>query len=515
MGYDAIVIGAGHNGLTLAGLLAKSGRKVLVLERRDRCGGMAAEAEFHPGYRVPGLLHDTASVRPQVVDALQLEKHGLRYRTSEVPVYLPLQGSPGLFLFRDAEKAAAELRGQEAEDATRYAEFRAFLDRIRPFFRRLTEQAAPDIQSLGLGHLFELAGSALALRRLPQKDLLEVLRIGPMCVADWLNEWFKSQLLKAGLAQPALLGNWLGPRSAGSVVTFLLGETTAGLEVAGGPCALIQALESSSRDLGVEIRLRVEAAKIRLGSEKITGVALSDGTQVDAPVVVSTCDPRRTFLELMSLREVPQALAQAMRNWRCRGTTAKLHLALSAPVEFSGRPGLAVEAARVGENLDHLERAFDAVKYGEASSVPMLDVRVPTVSDAGLAPKGHHVVSILAHFAPYHLRGGWTPENRKSFGDAVIDTLGRHVPQLRERIVAGELLAPPDLEERYHLTQGHILHGEQALDQLFSLRPTPSCARHATPVPGLFLASGGTHPGGGITCAPGLLAAGAILHSRI
>src|SRR5215471_10552315 len=185
MGYDAIVIGAGHNGLTVAGLLAKSGRKVLVLERRDRCGGLAAEAEFHPGYRVPGLLHDTASVRRQAVDALQLEKHGLRYRASELPVYLAQESSPGLLLFRDAEKAAGELRALQAEDAQRYVEFRAFLERIRPFFHRLTDQEAPEIQSLGLGHLFELAGSALALRRLAQKDLLDVLRIGPMCIADW------------------------------------------------------------------------------------------------------------------------------------------------------------------------------------------------------------------------------------------------------------------------------------------------------------------------------------------
>jgi phytoene dehydrogenase-like protein len=514
MGYDAIVIGAGHNGLTVAGLLAKSGRKVLALERRDRCGGVAAEAEFHPGYRVPGLLHDTASVRRQVVEALQLEKHGLRYRTSELPVYLAQENSPGLLLFRNAEKTAGELHALQAEDAPRYAEFRAFLERIRPFFHRLTDQEAPEIQSLGLGHLFELAGSALALRRLPQKDLLDVLRIGPMCIADWLNEWFKSPLLKAGLAQPALLGNWLGPRSAGSVVTFLLEEASAGPEVAGGPCALVRALEGSCRELGVEIRLGVETAAIRSDSKGIQGVTLSEGTQIDSRVVVATCDPRRTFLRLLSAREVPPALAQAMRNWRCRGTTAKLHLALSAPPEFSGRPGVTIEAARIGESLDHLERAFDAVKYGEASRVPMLDVRIPTFSDPGLAPKGHHVASILAHFAPYHLRGGWTPEQRKSFGDAVLAALGRHVPQLRERVVAGELLAPPDLEERYSLTEGHIHHGEMSLDQLFSLRPTPSCARHATPVPGLFLASPGTHPGGGVSCAPGLLAAAAVLRAR-
>jgi phytoene dehydrogenase-like protein len=514
MGYDVIVIGGGHNGLTAAGLLAKAGRKVLVLERRDRVGGLCAAEEFHPGYRVPGILHDSASVRPHVIDALQLEHHGLSLRSEELPVYLPKLNNPGLLLFRDSALAAVEIRNFSTKDAQRYAEFRGFLSRVQGFFRRITDQRAPDLKDLSLGHLFEIAGSALALRRLPEKDLMEVLRIGPMSIADWLNEWFETSLLKAGLAQPAISGNWLGPWSSGTVVTFLLSELSARREVVGGPAALVRALEAACLDRGAEIRLGGAVARIVLTSGRVRGVCLEDGTEIAAPVVVSSCDPKKTFLQLMSARDVPAGLADGMRNWRSRGTTAKVHLALNAPLEFAARPGAKIEAARIGDDLDELERAFDAVKYGEYSLNPVLDLRVPSLSDSTLAPPGHHVVSILASFAPYHLRSGWTQERREALGEAVVATLSRHAPTLRERLVWGEVLTPLDLEERLGITEGHIHHGEQCLDQLFSLRPLPSCSRHSTPVPGLYLGSSGTHPGGGVTCAPGSLAADAVLHSR-
>jgi len=513
MEFDAIVIGGGHNGLTAAALLGKAGRKVLVLERRDRVGGLAALEEFHPGYRVPGLLHDTTGLRPFVVEALGLERHGFSFRREELPVYAPQKEGGGLLLHRSAEVSAPEIRNFSARDADRYGDFRRFLSRVREFVAGMLNKPAPELSQPGLRDLWTLSRSAWELRRLGEKDLLELLRLGPLCAADWLNEWFEGKLLKAALAGPAIQGTWMGPWSAGTAANLLFQESVAGFEVQGGPAALTQALESAARSFGVEIRTSSPVAAIRTAGGRAEGVTLTSGEPLDCARVISTCDPRRTFLGLIPAREVPPGLDSSIRQWRCRGTLAKVHLALNGPLEFSGRPGARLEAVRTGEELDELERAFDPVKYGECSSAPILDLRVPTISDPSLAPAGHHVVSILASFAPYDLRAGWSEEKRKSLGESVLDVLERFAPAVRSRVVAGEILTPVDLEERYSLTGGQIHHGEIALDQLFSLRPAPSCARHATPIAGLYLAGGGTHPGGGITAAPGALAAAAVLSS--
>jgi phytoene dehydrogenase-like protein len=511
MGYDFIVIGGGHNGLVAAGLLARSGRRVLVLERREILGGMGALEEFHPGYRTPGLLHDTSSFRRPVAEKLQLERHGLQWRDDEVPAYLPQESGRGLLLYRDPSRAEAEISAFSRKDAESYKSWRGFLGRIRGLLAQIQDEPAPRLGVHGAGDLWDFARRGLALRRLSEKEMLEFLRILPMCVGDYLGERFETHLLKAGLAGPPVAGTWLGPWSAGTVANLLLQESAAGREILGGAAALIRALEAALRSAGAEIRLSAPVRRIRLEGGAVRGVELEGGERLDAPRVISSCDPRRTFLEMIPPRELPAELEAGMRHWRARGTTAAVRLALSGPLDFAGRPGGVFESIRTGEHLDDLERAFDPVKYGEISTRPALDIRVPTLSDPSLAPRGCHVVSILAHFVPYHLLGGWSEERRKALGDRVVQTLSLYAPTLQERIVGGEVLSPADLEARYGLTEGHIHHGEHGLDQMFSLRPALSCSRHATPVPGLYLCGSGTHPGGGITGAPGALAAAAIL----
>ena len=514
MRYDVIVIGGGHNGLTTAALLGNAGRKVLLLERRSVLGGLAALEEFHPGFRTPGVLHDTSGIRRGVADALRLEVHGLKWRAEEVPVFTPQEERSGLLLYRSAERAGVEIRGHSPRDAERYAAWRGFIERIRPMVSRLQNEPAPALGAKSAGDWWDLVRMGLAFKRLAPADLHDFLRIGPMCIADWLNEWFETQVLKAALAGPAIAGTWMGPWSAGTVVTLLLQECAAGREVEGGPAALTRALESACRSNGVEIRLSRPVRRIRLEGGRAKGVDFSDGGAEDAPVVVSSCDPRTTFLNLLDPMDLPSGLETEIGHWRCRGTTGRVSLALTGPLEFAARIGGRFEAARIGEKLDDLEKAFDAVKYGEFSKSPHLEVRVPTVSDPTLAPSGHHVVSILAHFAPYELRGGWDEGRRQAFGEVVVARLARFAPGLPDRIAAAEVMTPADLEDRYGLCGGQIHHGEQGLDQLFSLRPASSCSRHGTPIPGLYLCGSGTHPGGGITCAPASLAAAAILRGR-
>jgi phytoene dehydrogenase-like protein len=332
-----------------------------------------------------------------------------------------------------------------------------------------------------------------------------------MCVADWLNEWFETDLLKALLAGPALTGLFTGPWSAGTTATLLLNECLAGPGVKGGPAALIAALATACQEYGVEIRTACPVQRIRVADGRVSGVTLAGGQTIETTTVASSCEPKRTLLELVAPTDLPLRVEKQIRVYRTRGTTAKVNLALKALPEFIGRPGQQFEVIRIAGSLADLERAFDAVKYRRFSPTPYLDIRIPSLADTSLAPAGHHVASILVQCAPYDLEGGWSEAEREVLGETVVATLDRYAPCLTERIVAREVLTPVDLEVRYGLTGGHVHHGEHGLDQMLFMRPALSCGRYATPLAGLFLCGSGSHPGGGITCGPGALAAKAIL----
>lgn len=508
MTTDIIVIGGGHNGLTAAGLLAKSGRKVVLLERANFLGGVAAGIELTPGYRVPSLLHETGSVDRRVIEELSLHSHGLSLRSADPPVFSPgPKGDPGVLL-----GAGEEESGLSDGDRAQLRKFRSFLERVGEALSPVFHRFAPDIESLGWGDLVGLAKSGLSLRRLGREDLEDFLRAGPMCVADWLNEWFESDRLKAMLAGVAIRGTFTGPWSPGSALQlFYQAARREHAGVSGGGEVLVRALEKSAVAHGVEVQTGAEVERIKVSRGAVTGVTLTSGESFGADLVLCCCDPKRAVLGLLNPVDVPVEFGEEVGNIRTRGTTAKLHLALKAPLEFSSRPGESFERVRIGDHVDDIERAFDAAKYGESSKRPHLDLWIPTVSDPTLAPRGHHVVSILIHYAPYFRKGGWDEKARETLESAAMKRLEEVAPGVGSKVVGSELLTPRDLEERYGLTEGHIDHGEHALDQLVFLRPCSTCRRSATPVDGLFLGSSGTHPGGGISGTPGYLAARSIL----
>jgi phytoene dehydrogenase-like protein len=515
--YDAILIGGGQNGLAAAVRLARAGKKVVVLERRTELGGLCGAIEFHPGYKAPGVLHDEGLVSPVVVAALGLEKHGLRWRDAP-PTLLAEEGGLGILLDRDPAKAEAELATRSRHDADAYHRYRAFIAKLRPLVEQVMTSPPPPLSPSGAGDFWDLAKRGLGLWRLGRHDTLELMRVAPMCVADFLNEQFETPLLVEGLAAPAVIGTFAGPWSAGTTTNLLLHEAAPGRFVQGGPPALIAALERAARVAGVEIRTGAEVAQIRIESGKAAGVTLGkvagdgDGVEtIDAATIIATCDPKRTFLQLIAPGTLPIRVEEEFRRIRMRGTAAKLHLALNGPLELAARPGQLFESIRIGGgHVDDLERAFDAVKYHGVSAKPHLDVRVPTVSDASLAPTGHHVASVVVSYVSHQLDGGWTDERRQGLVESVLSMLERHAPTIRERLVADELLAPADLADRYALTGGQLHHGEPALDQLLVLRPTASSARYTTAVPGLYLGGSGSHAGGGVACTAGLLAAAAV-----
>jgi len=508
--YDIIVIGGGHNGLTAAIALAKKSKKVLVLEKRPILGGIAAGEEFHPGYSTTGLLHDTTGVRPIVIKEFNLEKYGLK--TKKPAVTILSRDGKSLLLSSDLETACAAIAKFSQKDADAYREYRVFISKISGFVQGLLNELPPDLSSFGTKQVWELAKRGLALKRLGKKTMLEFLKVAPMSVADFLNEKFETNFIKAGIAGPAIYGSYTGPWSSYTTLNLLNAECTAGECMVGGPQALVTALEKAAREAGVDIRTTAPVDKITLDeTRKVSGVKLVGGEEIRASLVASSCTPRVTFYELLMPNHISYALEHGIKHYRSRGTTAKVNLALNKSVNFNG-----VEASdfiRTGNSFDEMERAFDPVKYRRFSDEPILDIHIPSLENTSLAPAGHSAMSVLVHFAPHHFDEGWSDTTKDKLSNTVIKTLTTYAPEIAGAIAGSEVLSPADLEERYSLTNGHIFHGEHAVDQLIT-RPIPSCARYATPIPGLYLCGSGSHPGGGITCMPGYLGAKMILENQ-
>lgn len=512
MSSTVVVIGAGHNGLVAAALLARRGHRVRVIEAREVAGGLCAGEEFHPGYRHTGVHHDASTLRPWVCDALQLSTHGLQLRepppileASEGWVLPALRGSaakPG------ADPEVPIVLGAHEEG---FCALEAFLREVAPVLQGFLDNPAPALDPSTLS--WPVLQRALSLRGLGGARMLELMRIAVLSVDDALSEHVASPQIRAALALPALIGAYMGPWSPQSAGLWLLQGARTASDVVGGPAQLSATLEAVAAHHGAEFLFEREVERIRIEDGRVVGVALRGGDEIDASVVVSSLEPRRTLLDLVSPLDLPVQVEDELRSHRVRATSAKLHLALSALPRWASREGT-FERIRVVDDPASLERAFDAAKHRRLPEAPALDVWVPTVSDPGLAPSGHHVASVHVLGVPYEPTGGWSPEARRRLSDAALDRLEAVAPGIGASVVGIELLTPPDLEARFGLTGGHLLHGEAALDQLWSLRPGPILSRHATPIPGLFLASGGVHPGGGPSGAPGALAARAIQEAQ-
>lgn len=508
--YDIIIIGGGHNGLTAATTLAKKNKKVLLLEKRAILGGIAAGEAFFPGYRAVGLLHDTSSVRKKVIDELGLENFGLKTAESGPEVNLLSKDGRSVTLYADTEKTCAEIAKISQKDADEYRVHRSFIEKISGFIQGLLNDIPPDLINLGGKQLWELLKKGFGLKKLGKKTMMEFLKVAPMSVADYLDEKFETDFIKAGIAGPAIYGSYTSPRASYTTLNLLLWECTASQRIVGGPQALIAALAQAAQEAGVTVKTDAEVDKILLeNTESVAGVKLKNGDEFQAKCVVSSCSPSATFLDLLAPNLIAYSLAHEIELFRSRGTTAKVNLALDRAVQLNSKEAMFY---RTGNSFLEMEKSFDPSKYRQFSPEPILDIHIPTLENASLAPEGHHVLSILVHYAPYEIENGWSKETRQQLLDNVIKTLKHYSPDISSKIVGAEVLSPVDLEDRYNLPQGHIFHGEHAIDQLIT-RPIPVCARYKTPINGLYLCGSGSHPGGGITCMPGYLGAKMILRS--
>jgi phytoene dehydrogenase-like protein len=523
LGQRVVLIGGGHNALITAFYLAKGGFKPLVLERREMVGGGAITEEFHPGFRASTLAHTLGPLRADVARDLQLEKFEYEVLNPDPRVFAPSPDGKALFFYNDAAKTAAGIASFSEKDAAKYAQFAQSLETTASFFAQLSSITPPSIDHPTPEDLWNLLKTGRGARSLGKTGIFDLLRWGPMAVADFVAEFFETELLRATIAARAIFGTALGPWSAGSTAVLLLRAAANAHPVGsaafprGGLGSFTRALAESAKQAGAEIRTDAEVEHIRIKDGAVTGVALTDGEEIAVEAVVSGADPKRTFFNLLDPSQLDPTFASRLKNFRANGTVAKVNLALGGLPVFSAldatESSLKALSGRIhiGPEIDYLERAFDASKYGDFSKAPWLDVTIPTILDPSLVPDGKHVLSAYVQFAPYKLREGNWDSRRKELGDTVVKTLSAYAPNLPDLIEYMQVITPKDIETSYGFTGGHIFHGELALDQLFTMRPVLDWARYKTPIRGLFLCGSGTHPGNGLTGASGANAAREII----
>lgn len=523
--HDIIIIGGGHNGLVAACYLARAGLKTLVLERREIVGGGSVTEEIHPGFRCSTLAHATGPLLPHIFKDLDLKRHGLEFIKPEVRAVALNPDGPSLCLYRDQAQTVSELEKFSAHDAKSYPEFERTFARIGRMLAPLMTMTPPSIDKPAAAEMWNLGKLGLSFRSLGKQDAYRLLRWGPMAVADLVAEWFETEALRAVIAARGIFGAFAGPWSAGTSTGLLLQAALDGSAIGpsefslGGMGALTQVLADIALTAGVEIRTSASVVRIDTSEDKASRVVLKSGEEISARAIVSNADPRTTLLNFVDPVELDPSFLSRIQNYRASGVSAKINLALSGLPRFAGVETGDVHGTgsrlagriHIGPDVDYLERAFDAAKYGDYSPAPYMDIRLPSLTDPGLAPPGAHVMSIYMQYAPYKLKHGDWNSRRDEFADKVIEALAGYAPNMKELIVGRQIITPLDLEQTYGLGGGHIHHGEQSLDQFFTFRPIIGWAQYRTPIKGLYLCGAGTHPGGGITGAPGANAAREII----
>src|ERR1700723_2395357 len=518
--YDVIVIGGGHNGLVNAAYLARQGKKVVVLERRHVLGGAAVTEEIVPGFKFSVFSYVVSLLRPEIIRDLELPRHGLEI--------LPLDGTmtpmpDGNYLWRvnDHAQTRRELMRNSKVDAEADDDFAQSMVAMCRFVKTRVGMVPLDPPSLDPRDWKKLASIGKRFQSLGAEEKYNLVQLMTMSAADFLDQWFETDVLKATMSASGIIGTFLGIRSPGTAYVLLhhyMGEIDGAFRSwgfsRGGTGAISNAIAGAALEAGVEIRKEVAVSKILIKNGVAQGVVLESGEEIRADVVSSSVDPNLTFLKFIESSEPPADFLEDVRRYKYRGSSGKVNLALDGLPDFTCLPGPGNHlrgAISISPSMEYMERAYDQAKYGEFSRRPYIDMVIPSLTDPSVAPPGKHILSCFVQYAPYKLSSGTWDEQREAFGNTVIDTISEYAPNLKKIIIAKQVLTPLDIERQTGLTEGNIFQGELSLEQLFFLRPVAGWARYRTPIRNLFMCGSATHPGGGVMGAPGRLAALEIL----
>lgn len=522
--YDAVVIGGGHNGLTSGAYLARGGLRTLVLERRHVLGGAAVTEEIFPGFRFSVASYVVSLLRPEIIRDLELPRHGLQI--------LPLDGTftplDNDYLWRtdDHGQTMRELRRWSPRDAEAYEEYGLLMMEMARFIKPILGITPVDPDRPDPRDAMPLAGLLRTFSQLPRRQQTAFVQLMTMSAADFLDQWFETEPLKATMSASGIIGTFQGVRSPGTAYVLLhhyMGEIDGAFRAwgipRGGTGGISEAIASAARALGAEIRTEAPVARISTRDGRATGVVLESGEEIEAGIVLASTDAKVTFLDLLEPGTLERDFEDSVRRFRFRGSSGKVNLALDGLPSFTSLPGPGEHlrgAMSFSPSLDYMEQAYDDAKNGSFSRRPYIDTVIPTLVDPRMAPPGKHVMSCFVQYAPYELADGahWDDARREEFGDAVVDTIAERAPNLRDLILHRQVLSPLDIERTMGLTEGNIFQGELSLEQLFFNRPVPGYARFRTPLRDLWMCGSSAHPGGGIMGAPGRIAALEVLREQ-